>query len=162
MINDIVVEKWPLTRHSIDCLKIECWQESRMVIGFFYRLVMARSRSTMEVKLNLLVLRCKNINDSRAFYEKLGMSFQQEKHGSGPTHYSVVLGDLVLELYPLNGKNSPGNSRLGFSLPCDGDLRVMLDREGIKVVPSYKFNQRLVLVVQDPDERKVEVCQIQP
>jgi len=53
------------------------------------------------MQLNLLVLRCKNIEVSRKFYEELGLKFIKEKHGKGVEHYSAYIGELVLELYPL-------------------------------------------------------------
>ena len=65
--------------------------------------------------LNLLVLRCRDIEATRPFYTQLGLTFTREQHGSGPVHYSTYLGGLLLELYPTNGE--PDNVRLGFSIP---------------------------------------------
>ena len=36
--------------------------------------------------MNLLVLRCRDIEATRAFYETLGICFTQEKHGTGKNH----------------------------------------------------------------------------
>ncbi|WMP19471.1 VOC family protein [Thiothrix lacustris] len=65
--------------------------------------------------LNLLVLRCRDIEATRTFYTQLGLTFTREQHGSGPVHYSTYLGGLLLELYPTNGE--PDNVKLGFSVP---------------------------------------------
>ncbi|QLQ33687.1 MAG: hypothetical protein HZT40_21085 [Candidatus Thiothrix singaporensis] len=47
------------------------------------------------MKLNLLVLRCRDINASRIFYGQLGMQFVQEQHGSGSVHYAAVFNGMV-------------------------------------------------------------------
>lgn len=64
--------------------------------------------------LNLLVLRCRDIEATRTFYTQLGLTFIREQHGNGPVHYSTYLGGLLLELYPTNGE--PDNVRLGVSV----------------------------------------------
>ena len=68
--------------------------------------------------LNLLVLRCGNIERSKAFYELFGMAFQKEQHGNGPVHYSCVDDTGVFELYPLEG-GVADQTGLGF---VTGDL----------------------------------------
>ena len=68
------------------------------------------------MNVNLLVLRCEGIPISKAFYEDVfGMVFQEEKHGTGPTHYSTFIGEIVLELYPKSGKDTSG-LRLGLKM----------------------------------------------
>lgn len=114
----------------------------------------------MELSLNLLVLRCKSIENSKVFYEKLGVSFKQEQHGNGPVHYASEFGGLVFELYPLLSDEVVDRSRLGFTLKAD-DVGELLQRTEIEIVSSYEFNSRLVLVVQDPDARQVELCRAQ-
>ena len=54
------------------------------------------------MKLNLLVIRCRDLEASRIFYESLGATFSLEKHGAGPEHYAGELEGLVFELYPLH------------------------------------------------------------
>jgi lactoylglutathione lyase len=114
----------------------------------------------MEVRLNLLVLRCNSIEKSKDFYEKLGLSFKQEQHGNGPVHYAAEFGGLVFELYPIQPNEAVDRSRLGFSLDTYDVSELLRDVE-IEVISSYEFNNKLVLVVQDPDARKVELCQVQ-
>jgi hypothetical protein len=55
--------------------------------------------------LSLLVLRSSRLEAMRTFYEALGLTFVEEKHGAGPVHYSAQLGSTVLEIYP--GETSP-------------------------------------------------------
>ncbi|MDQ5768756.1 hypothetical protein [Thiothrix subterranea] len=84
-------------------------------------------------RLNLLVLRCRDIDTTRAFYEGLGIPFIPEQHGNGAPHYAAILSDgLVLELYPAKGE--PDNTRLGF-----------------------QFGGEHQRIVQDPDGRYVEI-----
>ena len=41
-----------------------------------------------ELTLGLLVLRSSCMEAALTFYRALGLSFVEEKHGSGPVHYS--------------------------------------------------------------------------
>jgi uncharacterized protein YjbI with pentapeptide repeats len=107
------------------------------------------------ISLNLLVLRCKNIEISKKFYEKLKLKFKKEQHGKGPIHYSTEMGKLVLELYPLN--NHPlDNIRLGFSLDIQ-NLESYLHQEQISIIAEYYFNNTKMYVIQDPDGRKIDL-----
>ncbi|MBI3269129.1 MAG: hypothetical protein HYZ53_08900 [Planctomycetes bacterium] len=62
------------------------------------------------MELSLLVLKTDKLEETKRFYEHLGVMFVQEKHGDGPLHYSAALGDLVLEICP----GEAGGTRLGF------------------------------------------------
>lgn len=107
------------------------------------------------ITLNLLVLRCKDIERSKKFYEKLKLKFKKEQHGKGPIHYSTRVGTLVLELYPLKDQ-SIDNTRLGFSLDIQ-NLKEYLGQEGVSVISEYFFDNTKTYVVQDPDGRKIEL-----
>ncbi|TQV62625.1 MAG: glyoxalase/bleomycin resistance/extradiol dioxygenase family protein [Sulfurovum sp.] len=107
------------------------------------------------INLNLLVLRCKNIEISKEFYEKLHLNFKQEQHGNGFIHYSTQINELVLELYPLVG-NSIDNIRLGFKLNVQ-NLKDYLTSQNIEIISHYDFNNSIVYVVLDPDGRKIEL-----
>ena len=115
----------------------------------------------MKLAVNLLVLRCKDIEATRRFYERLGLAFVEEKHGTGPQHYAWESDGFVLELYPAAEGQPPDNVRIGFSthLLADlaGDLR---HSSGVNVVKQpYATADRLVMLLQDPDGRKVELSQ---
>jgi lactoylglutathione lyase len=114
----------------------------------------------MKLTVNLLVLRCKDVELTRRFYEQLGLVFAQEKHGTGPRHYAWESSGFVLELYPAEGQ-PPDNVRIGFSIPLladlAGNLRHNSDVSILK--PTYATADRLVMLLQDPDGRKVEVSQ---
>ena len=104
------------------------------------------------MKLNLLVLRCNNIENTKKFYEKLGLKFIREQHGKGAVHYATYVGKTVLELYPLKENSEIEQSRLGFTVEKN-----FLDNMKNDVVSTYEFNGQKVFVVQDPDGRKVEL-----
>lgn len=115
----------------------------------------------MELSINLLVLRCESINVTREFYELFGFCFKKEKHGKGPEHYAAENFGYVLELYPVIKDQKPDNIRLGFSTPFLADISgKLLHTEKVTVLKEpYDFQNRLIMLVQDPDGRKVEVSQ---
>ena len=115
----------------------------------------------MQLTLNLLVLHCKDINATRRFYEHLGFKFTSEKHGKGPEHYASENAGFVLELYPAKDEQQIDQVRLGFSIPLladvSGDVR---HNPEITILKSpYTAGDRLLMLLQDPDGRKVEISQ---
>ncbi len=108
----------------------------------------------MSAALQLLVLKTHDLEALRRFYEALGILFQPEKHGEGPAHYSAQLGELVLELYPLSkAKPSTPTERLGLQVEHLADFLCSYERE------VQRRGQ--VVIVEDPDGRKVELTQAQ-
>ncbi|MCO7226964.1 VOC family protein [Pleionea sp. CnH1-48] len=105
----------------------------------------------------MLVLRCKDIHISKAFYEKLGLSFQLEKHGGGPKHYATQMDGLVLELYPLKTESDVSDIRLGLSVSYDGELLSLLKQYDIEVTSINNLDGSKSFVVEDPDGRKIEL-----
>jgi catechol 2,3-dioxygenase-like lactoylglutathione lyase family enzyme len=115
----------------------------------------------MQIELSLLVLRCRDVEATRRFYEKLGLVFTEERHGTGPRHYVWQEDGFVLELYRSTAGQPPDNVRLGFSTPLLADVSGTLlhDPEVTVLKPPYTTADRLSMLVQDPDGRKVEVGQ---
>jgi lactoylglutathione lyase len=105
-------------------------------------------------QLNLLVLRCRDIEASRRFYEAVGLSFTTEQHGSGPTHYSCQLGALLLELYPAG--TSTNSVRLGLAVP-----NVVAATEAVRALGGRVVQEVSTVhasaVVRDPDDNAVEL-----
>ncbi len=85
------------------------------------------------ISLNLLVLRCTNLQASKAFYEDLGMIFVEEQHGKGSKHYSTELSGMILELYPLVDNQNIDHLRLGFTSTLVKERIVLSDPDGRKV-----------------------------
>ena len=104
------------------------------------------------MQLNLLVLRCKNIETSKNFYEKLGLKFIKEQHGKGVVHYATYVGQVVLELYPLKEEAKIEQSRLGFTVEKN-----VLEKMKNDIVSEYEFDGQRVVLVVDPDGRKIEL-----
>lgn len=105
------------------------------------------------MKISLLVIRCKDIEVSKDFYQMLGLSFIKEKHGNGPIHYSCEYNGCVFELYPNKGRPPQDNNRLGFKVSSLANI--------INNVPtnSYEFAGKVIYVIDDPDGRKVEISE---
>lgn len=106
------------------------------------------------MKISLLVIRCQDIEASKDFYQKLGLSFAKEKHGNGPEHYSCEHDGCVFELYPNKGKPPYDNNRLGFKVSALANTI-----NNLTVVSSYEFAGNTIYVVTDPDGRKVEISE---
>ena len=102
--------------------------------------------------LNLVVLRSKDINNLREFYESLGLSFFEEKHGKGPTHYSSKQENVVFELYPT--KDNQDNTMLGFAI---SDLEITIKNVGTEYVHKKIFDtdEGRAAILRDPDGRLV-------
>lgn len=93
-------------------------------------------------RLSLLVLYTERLEECRAFYSALGLSFTPEKHGDGPEHHAAVLDDgTVVELYPV------------LSAPT-GPVRLGLEVDGRRAAPPLPPGRH---VLTDPDGRKVDV-----
>jgi lactoylglutathione lyase len=104
--------------------------------------------------LTLLVVRCRDLEHSRRFYEALGLAFTPEQHGAGPFHYSTQLGTTVLELYPANAATSA--IRVGFGVT---DVIAAVDAVraiGGRVDREPTADARTALV-RDPDNNTVEL-----
>jgi catechol 2,3-dioxygenase-like lactoylglutathione lyase family enzyme len=105
--------------------------------------------------LDLLVLRCSNLEASKVFYESLGLSLKPEQHGSGPPHYSTLLGETVLELYPAT---TPAPTvRLGVSVPQLEKALAAVTALGDFVLSSELEGTPARALVRDPDGNKVEL-----
>ncbi len=107
--------------------------------------------------LSLLVLRCRDLERSLAFYSALGLTFAREQHGAGVVHHAATLeGDVVLELYPLRGDELPSPIRLGLRLV---DVRGAIDALvalGLVSSPTEARSSGRVVVV-DPDGNALEL-----
>jgi hypothetical protein len=91
----------------------------------------------------------------------LGIVFTKEKHQKGPEHYSWENSGFVLELYPTAEDQIPDQVRLGFSTALLADIAGNVrDNAEITVLKQpYATSDRLIMVLQDPDGRKVELSQ---
>jgi lactoylglutathione lyase len=105
----------------------------------------------MKSYLSYLVLRCADLEISKTWFEALGLSTTREQHQGGPVHYSIAIGDLVLELYPLRERATSG-LRIG--------LHVQEPRMKLKsalLVGGKLLANELTLLVEDPDGHTFEL-----
>ncbi|EEF61288.1 VOC family protein [Pedosphaera parvula] len=115
--------------------------------------------------LALLVLRTATMEATLTFYKALGLHFTEEKHGTGPLHYSSVVGDLVFEIYPGEPGSAPerktgGATMLGFTVDqLDATLALLnAIKPDSQLVPKESpWGRRAVAV--DPDGRAVEITE---
>jgi predicted enzyme related to lactoylglutathione lyase len=113
-------------------------------------------------KLNLLVLKTRQMEKLRDFYAAVGIAFTEERHGGGPTHYAARLADVVLELYPLSADAGPADAttRLGFAVAdVDAAVRSLEAAGGTTVHKPQQTAWGYRAVIRDPDGRAVELCQ---
>ena len=111
--------------------------------------------------LNLLVIRSKDIDRAKSFYEILGLTFTKHQHGKGLEHFASTIGDLVFEIYPLRESDHPTTStRLGFAVTSCDDTTKKLHDAGctIRSKPNDSPWGR-VAIVEDFDGHKVEIVQ---
>jgi len=106
--------------------------------------------------LNLLVIRCSNIERSKTFYELFGMAFNKEQHGNGPQHYSCADDTGVFEIYPLEGQ-SADQTGLGFVTGDLEGLHMLLRRNQFAPREIRDTELGRMFVCRDPDGRRIEV-----
>ncbi|MDN3555495.1 VOC family protein [Halomonas maura] len=106
------------------------------------------------LQITLLVLRCKELEASKRFYELLGFRFVKEQHGDGPIHYASQDAGMVFELYPLREGESVDNARLGFRVP---NLEQIVPH--LETLKRHTIAEGVVHIVQDPDGRKIELME---
>jgi lactoylglutathione lyase len=109
--------------------------------------------------LTLVVIRSRDMDKLATFYNALGLSFTKHRHGDGPEHLTVTIGETVFEIYPAKTANeSTASTRLGFSVPSLAEALAHLRRLQATILtePSESpFGLRAV--VQDFDGHKVEL-----
>lgn len=113
-----------------------------------------------DVLLNLLVLKTRQVEQLRRFYQTIGVELAEERHGTGPVHFAGRAGDVVIEVYPLpdDGSQVDSSIRLGFAVENLAQIVQALEGFGTKIVtPPKETAWGLQGVVKDPDGRSVEL-----
>ena len=115
--------------------------------------------------MSLIVLRTGTIEAMLAFYRALGLTFVQEQHGTGAIHYSTVLGEVILEIYPAEAGQAPdrktgGATMIGIKVKSVDAVVEALQNMGIKPLSPPKdsaWGRRATVL--DPDGRLIELTQ---
>lgn len=115
---------------------------------------------TPEMVLETVVLRCGDLERSRAFYEAIGLRFVEEQHGNGARHYACTLGPVVLELYPLVGRSSAG-LRLGLRRERVEDAIAAVSAMGAEIVRVRRDGPCVTAVIRDPDGHEIALTEPQ-
>ena len=110
-------------------------------------------------RVNLLVLRCRDLERSRSFYELLGFRFTAHAHGAGPTHYAYETPDFVFELYPAPSDDYVDQTGVGISTADLQQLHQQLAKAGVNPGSIKQNPWGTTFVVRDPDGRRVELKQ---
>ena len=111
------------------------------------------------IGLNLLVLRCGDVERARAFYECLGQAFERHQHGAGPEHWAAEAAGGVFELYPAAVGAAGDQTGLGFAVSDLTATAAMRVSRGFAPGVTADRPRGRTFVVRDPDERRVEVKQ---
>ena len=111
-------------------------------------------------RLNILVLRCGDMEKSKGFYECFGMTFERHTHGNGPSHYASEDDASVFEIYPQATSAIGDLTGLGFDASDLSETAAKLVRQGSQPGPIKENPWGKTFVVRDPDGRRVEVKEV--
>ena len=109
--------------------------------------------------VTFVVLRCADIERARTFYEALGLTLQSERHGSGPRHYSTLIGQTVVELYPETTEQSTLGIRLGMRVTDIAEILNAVKGIGGTVLRANLESLPPSIVLRDFDGHKLELVQ---
>jgi len=105
--------------------------------------------------LGFVALRCGDIERSRGFYELLGLTFAEEKHGDGPRHLSTELDGVVLELYPRRSEEGrPDPTTLGLKVADPDSVGARLLLAGVHANAGLEPG---AVRSTDPDGRSIHL-----
>lgn len=111
-----------------------------------------------------VILRANNKDETRAFYEKLGMKFSEHQHGNGPLHYVCEFRGAVLEIYQGRKQSEQkkehdwreaGETTLYVELPPE----LSTDQLTAEAKIIQVIREHALIVLEDPDGRAVMVAQ---
>lgn len=117
------------------------------------------NRMTPHLALEYIVLRCADLERSRAFYEALGFKPVSEQHGTGARHYVCDLGGVVVELYP-TATPQTSNLRLGLRVAALGAVVDALTTIGASIVRVDAAGTSAL--VRDPDGHEIALQTTSP
>lgn len=106
--------------------------------------------------LNLLVLRCRDLEASRRFYECLGVTFEKHAHG-GPEHYAFEDERGVFELYPSKDQVAVETVGLGFYSEDLERTSEAFRVAGFEPPPPQDRPRGRTFIIRDPDGRRIEI-----
>ena len=109
--------------------------------------------------MNLLVLRCRDVDAAGRFYGCLGMTFDRHRHGNGPEYLGAEDAASAFELYPLATGATADTAGLGLAVANLAATSAALKAAGFAPGETADRPWGRTLVVRDPDGRRIEVKQ---
>ena len=109
--------------------------------------------------LAAVVLVCRDLQKSVAFYKALGVDLRETKHG-GTAHFTAGLAGVHFALYPNDGveRGTQSAQTLGFMCTnLDAALSAVKALGGNVLSPASPKPWGITALVEDPDGRKVEL-----
>ena len=106
--------------------------------------------------LNLVVIRARDIQVAKTFYELIGLQFELHRHGNGPEHFACEWESRVFEIYPT--QESSAETRIGFAVDAVDSITRSLRDAGHEILSEPRdspWGRRAV--VRDPDGHCVEL-----
>jgi lactoylglutathione lyase len=112
------------------------------------------------LRLGSLVLYTADLQRTIAFYRLFGLTFVPEQHGSGPLHYSTMLGETLLEIYPASSSSPSAEARVRIGLlvvSIENTLKHggLSPEKPVKPSPYGRF-----VTLTDPDGRTIELREL--
>ncbi len=110
-------------------------------------------------ELSFVVIKTIDPERIKRFYELLGITFEEEKHGNGPKHFAATLGSVVLEIYPLRPSETSDRTALGFTVSNVSGVFDALCAVGYVYSTPFERDGKRIFTVFDPDGRYIELTQ---
>lgn len=110
------------------------------------------------ISFDLLVLRCADIDQTRSFYELVGIPFVREQHGAGAAYFATELDGITVELYPASSTRPPeAGLRIGLKVDhVDAVANALVaaghEERGGEAAPYLDPDGRIVVFSNDSDE----------
>lgn len=118
------------------------------------------------IEMASLVLFAADPEATAAFYRALGVEFEDEDHGEGPTHFAAELGPIHFAIYPARAPGratehrSGGGLFPGFYVDSLDSAVDALARVGSRMLTEHEqMPWGCRVVAEDPDSRAIEVNQ---
>ncbi|UWU19250.1 glyoxalase/bleomycin resistance/dioxygenase family protein (plasmid) [Rhizobium sullae] len=91
------------------------------------------------------------------FYGHFGISFQSEKHGAGPVHYSSESKETIVEFYPATAYAQPKDAvMLGFEIADTDEAERIAKNNNFEILePPMETPLGNRIILADPDGRRV-------
>ncbi len=111
------------------------------------------------MQIKLIVIRTNEPEKLANFYSLLGLVFEYHQHGNSPFHYSAIIGETVLEIYPLAKNQTEPDKHLRLGFTVDNFEQILEKLRQNEVIFSAPTNTAFgfLTIVSDPEGRKIEI-----